>query len=236
MGRKEQIINERLRKLKELRASGVDPYPNRFESKDKSSDLQDKYKSVKAEEKVSAKIKLAGRVMTKRDLGKIAFASLADGNGMIQIILQEKETPEKVRKFFKKYVDSGDFVGVEGGIFRTKRGELSILVKSVTLLSKSILPLPEKHAGLQDEEERLRKRYLDILMNADVKSLFVRKSKFWQSCREFLLSKDFLEVETPVLENSAGGAAATPFSTHHNAMNIDVFLRISMGELCKRSA
>mgnify|MGYP001590124629 FL=1 len=148
MGREEQIINERLRKIRELRAQGINPYPNKFEVKNNSSDLQEKYKKLKNEQKTKDKAKIAGRLMTIRDLGKIAFASMQDGHGKIQITLQEKETPEKIREFFKKYIDSGDFIGVEGTIFRTKSGELSVMVKSLEILSKSILPLPEKWHGL----------------------------------------------------------------------------------------
>ncbi len=234
MGRQDQIISERLRKLKSLKAQGIEPYPSKFEVKNYSSELQEKHKKLKSDSKSKDKVKIAGRLLSSRDLGKIAFGTLQDGKGRIQILFQDKDTPKKVFEFFKKYVDSGDFIGVEGTIFRTKRGELSVIVKYLTLLSKSILPLPEKWHGIQDEEEKLRKRYLDILMNPEIKDLFVRKSKFWQEVRSFLLKKGFLEVETPVLETSAGGASATPFATHHNALNTDVFLRISMGELWQK--
>ncbi len=234
MGRQEEIVNERLKKLSELRKQGIDPYPNKYDVKNHTQELQEKYKSLKPERFTKEKVKIAGRLMTSRDLGKIAFGTLQDSTGKIQIVLQEKETPNKIREFFKKYIDAGDFVGIEGLVFRTKRGELSVLVKSLELLTKSILPLPEKWHGLQDEEERLRKRYLDILMNQEVRDIFIRKSKFWNTMRSFLLSKGFLEVETPVLENSAGGAAATPFKTHHNALDINIYLRISMGELWQK--
>ncbi len=234
MGRQEQVVNERLRKLKELRKLGINPYPDKYDVKNNTSDLQVKYSSLKPEKHTKDKVKIAGRLMTSRDLGKIAFGTLQDSTGKIQIVLQEKETPGKIKDFFKKYIDSGDFIGAEGTIFRTKRRELSVLVKDIILLAKSILPLPEKWHGLQDDEERLRKRYLDILMNPEIKELFVRKGKFWNTIRSFLLSKGFIEVETPILENSAGGAAATPFKTHHNALDIDIYLRISMGELWQK--
>ncbi len=234
MGREEQIINERLRKLKELRLKGINPYPNKYEVKHVSKDLHEKYKNLKKEQKTNQIVKIAGRLMSIRDLGKIIFAVLQDGYGRIQITLQDKETPSKLIEFFKGYIDIGDFVGIEGTIFRTKTNELSVLVKNLEILSKSILPLPDKWSGFQDEEERLRRRYLDILMSQDVKEVFIRKSKFWQTIRDFLISKGFLEVETPVLENSPGGAAATPFITHHNALDVDVYLRISMGELWQK--
>ncbi len=226
MGREEQIINERLRKLKELREKGVNPYPEKFEKKQTCEGC--------SKSKVGSKIKTAGRLMTKRDLGKIAFCVLQDGTGRIQIVMQEGETPGKDREPFKKSVDIGDFVGVQGEIIKTKTGEISILVKKLELLSKSILPLPEKFHGLENEEDKLRKRYLDILMNREVHEMFLRKSKFWNAIRSFLLEKGFIEVETPVLEESAGGAAATPFKTHHNALDVDVYLRISMGELWQK--
>jgi len=226
MGREQQIINERLRKLEELRKEGINPYPNKYDKKQTCLEC--------SESKLKGKVKTAGRLMTKRDLGKIAFCVLRDGTGDIQLVLQEKETPEKTQEFFKKYIDSGDFVGVEGEIIKTKTGEISISVKKIEIISKSILPLPEKWKGIQDEEERYRKRYLDILMSKEVKEMFVKKAKFWNTIRSFLIEKGFLEVETPVLESSAGGAAAKPFVTHHNALDLDVYLRISMGELWQK--
>jgi len=226
MGREEQVIEERKRKISELKAQGIPTYPSKF---DKEKTTQECVKT-----KVDSKVKTAGRLITKRDLGKIAFAKLRDGSGDIQIVLQEGETPDKTRTFFKKYIDEGDFVGIEGKVIKTKTGEISILVKEITLLSKSILPLPEKFHGLQDEEDKLRKRYLDIALNPEVKELFMKKAKFWQTIRSFMIEKGFLEVETPAIENSAGGAAATPFKTHHNALNIDVYMRISMGELWQK--
>ncbi len=225
MGREEQIIAERLKKIDEMRKEGINPYPSVSEKKESCADCLGKMGKV---------VKTAGRLMIKRDLGKIAFANLKDSSGEIQIVLQEKETPEKARKFFKKYIDAGDFVGVEGKVFKTKTNQISILVKNISILSKAVLPLPEKWHGIQDDEEKLRKRYLDILMNPEVKEMFEKKAKFWSTIRNFLLERGFLEVETPVLENSAGGASATPFATHHNALDIDVYLRISMGELWQK--
>jgi len=226
MGREEQIISERIKKIEELKKEKINPYPTKFEKKETASEC------LKA--KLGTNVKTAGRLISKRDLGKIAFSKLRDVSGDVQIVFQEGNTNEKIFSFFKKYIDEGDFVGVEGETFKTKTGEVSILVKKIELLSKAILPLPEKFHGLQDDEERLRRRYLDIIINPEVKELFIKKAKFWQTIRNFLVEKGFLEVETPALENSAGGAAATPFKTHHNALNIDVYLRISMGELWQK--
>ncbi|MFA7707958.1 MAG: lysine--tRNA ligase [Candidatus Pacearchaeota archaeon] len=233
MGREDQIINERKKKLEEIKKLKINPYAHKFEIKDYSNEIKEKYSKLKDNEKSKAKVKIAGRVMTVRDLGKLIFATLQDSNDKIQIILQKEET-KKGFDVFKKFIDIGDFIGVEGIVMKTKTGEISVLVNSLEVLTKSILPLPEKYHGLKDDEEKLRKRYLDILMNPEIKELFIKKAKFWRTIREFLLERGFLEVETPVLETSAGGAAATPFKTHHNALDIDTYLRISMGELWQK--
>jgi len=226
MGREEEIIKERIKKIEELRKKKINPYPNKFDKKNSVRECLKK--------KMGSLVKTAGRLMTKRDLGGISFAKLRDAYGEMQLVFQEKKTPEKEISFFRKYIDSGDFIGIEGKIFKTKTKEISILVKKLTLLSKSILPLPEKWYGLKDDEERYRKRYLDIIMNNETKEMFLKKAKFWNTIRNFLLDRGFLEVETPVLENITGGANATPFVTHHNALDIDVYLRISIGELWQK--
>jgi len=226
MGREQQIINERKRKLKELRDLKINPYPAKTNKKQTCKECLDS--------KLGTKVITAGRLTTKRELGKISFARLKDGTEDIQIVFQQNQTPEKTKTFFKKYIDIGDFVEVSGKIFKTKTRETSILVEKIKMLSKSILPLPEKYSGLKDKEERLRKRYLDILADKEIKEIFIKKAKFWNAIRNLLIKKGFLEVETPILENSAGGAAATPFLTHHNALDLDVYLRISMGELWQK--
>ncbi len=234
MTREQQIIKEKERKLKELIKSGVNPYAYKFDVKDFSSEIKKKNIKLKNNQITKTKIKIAGRVMLIRNLGKLIFAAVQDSKGKIQIVLQKGKTSPKDIEFFKKYIDVGDIIGCEGMVMKTKTGEVSVLVKKLELLSKSLLPLPDKWHGLKDDEERYRKRYLDIIMNPEIKDIFIKKAKFWGAIRSFLLEKEFLEVETPVLETSAGGAAATPFETHHNALNLDVYLRISMGELWQK--
>jgi lysyl-tRNA synthetase class 2 len=235
-GREKQIVEERKKKIQELKDSGVNPYSHRFDHHEErtwSEDIVNDFSNLNNEEKSGKEVYVAGRVMTKRSFGKLAFCKLQDVKGFIQIVVQKGETPEDHVNLFKK-VDSGDIIGVKGEVMKTKTGEISILLSELFVLTKSVLPLPEKWHGLKDDEERLRKRYLDIIMNPDVKDIFIKKQKFWGTMRSFLMNKGFLEVETPILENSAGGAAATPFSTHHNALDLDVYLRISMGELWQK--
>jgi len=228
MAREDEIVKERLKKIDELRKKGINPYTYSYERSHLAQELQEKFKDLKNEQENKTKVKVCGRVMSVRDMGQINFISLQDGSGKIQLVFKDKISSE-IRN-----IDTGDFIGVEGTIFRTKRGELSVLVTKSTILTKAILPLPEKFHGLQDVEERYRKRYLDVLMNPEVKELFIKKAKFWKTIRDFLNEKGFLEVETPVLETCTGGAAATPFKTHHNALDMDVFLRISTGELWQK--
>jgi lysyl-tRNA synthetase, class II len=235
-GREKQIVQERIKKIKELKKSGINPYAHRFDLHEKrtsSEKIIEKYSKLKKDGVSKSSEILAGRVMTKRSFGKLSFVNFQDLKGEIQLVFQKGETPEKTLELFKK-VDAGDIIGIQGNPTKTKTGEISVLVKELYILTKSILPLPDKHKGIQDEEEKLRKRYLDIITNEDIKKLFIQKQKFWSTIRNFLIQRDFLEVETPVLENSAGGAAATPFVTHHNALDTDVYLRISMGELWQK--
>jgi len=234
MGREEEIINQRLKKIEELKKAGIDPYPYNFDKKNNSSELQEKYAKLTADERTKDSVKIAGRLMTVRDIGSLIFATLQDGVGKIQIVLQKGETDEKHLETFKKYIDAGDFVGAEGTIFKTKRGEISILVKKVELLSKAILPLPEKWHGIQDKEERYRKRYLDLIVNPEVKNVFVKRSIMIKSIREFLDQRGFMEVETPLLQTQYGGASARPFVTHINAWNMKMFLSISPELYLKR--
>ena len=234
MGREHQIIQERIKKLNSLKRDGINPYPQIFEVKDYSADLQEKHKSLKSGAKLKSKVRIAGRLMSIRDFGKIAFGVLRDRKGKIQIALQKGETSEKAKNFFKKYVDSGDIIGIEGTIWRTERGELSVVVKDLTMLTKSLLPLPEKWHGLQDKEDRYRKRYLDMIMNDSIKEVFLAREKIISTVRELLKEKEFVEVETPNLQTMYGGASAEPFTTHLNALDIDLYLSISPELYLKR--
>jgi lysyl-tRNA synthetase class 2 len=234
MGREEQIIKERLRKIQELRERGINPYPSRFEKKHDTKDLQEKHKKLQPGKSTKHKVKVAGRNMVKRDIGKICFGCLHDASGKIQLVFLEKETPKEVKNFFEKYIDIGDLLGVEGNIIRTKRGELSVVVKKIQLLSKSILPLPEKWHGLQDKEERYRKRYLDLIMNPEVKEIFEKRRSIFNNIREFMASKGFIEVQTPILQPVYGGANARPFESKLNALKMKVYMRISNELYLKR--
>ena len=171
-------------------------------------------------------VKVAGRLMSKRGMGKVRFCDLQDRDGRIQLYARQDEMDEAVYKKFKKF-DIGDIVGVEGEVFRTQRGEMSVRAKNITLLSKSLLPLPEKFHGLQDKELRYRQRYVDLMVNPEVKQNFVMRSQFIKHLRDYLDDMGYIEVETPVLNTIAGGAAARPFVTHHNTLDIDMYMRIA---------
>jgi|TARA_Y100000310_G_scaffold280147_1_gene299657 lysyl-tRNA synthetase class 2 len=225
--------NLRKQKLKNLKEKNINPYPYSYDKKHNTKDIQKEFSKLKKQEKTNKKKKIAGRIMTSRVIGKIAFITIQDQSGKIQLFAsQDNLEKEKYKQLTK--LDLGDIIGVEGAIFKTKTGEITLDIKNYELLSKSLRPMPSKWHGLKDEEEKLRKRYLDIISNPEIKELFIKKQKFWNTIRNFLIKKEFLEVETPILEISAGGAAATPFKTHHNALNTDIFLRISMGELWQK--
>jgi len=232
-GREKQIIDERIKKIESLKKEGINPYPQTFEKKDWCGLLQEKYRGLKNEETKDDIIVIAGRLMTIRSLGKISFGTLQDDSGKIQILIQKGECDEKIIKIFKK-IDAGDFIGVTGKPMRTKRGELSIVSKEIVLLSKAIKPLPEKWHGIKDKEERYRKRYLDLIMNEDVRKVFQTRSKIVSTLRNFLEKEGFMEVETPLIQAVYGGASARPFITHINALDIDAYLSISPELYLKR--
>lgn len=225
-----KIRDIRLEKLNKIIAAGKNPYPAKTARTHK---INEAILNAEKFEKEVAEIILAGRLRAIRGHGGSIFANIADDSGIIQIYFK-KDNLISAQWDLIRYFDVGDFIEVTGKIFTTKKGEKTLLVSDCKILAKSLLPLPEKWHGLQDEEEKLRKRYLDILFNPEVKEMFKKRSVFWNAVREFHLQHGFLEVETPVLENITGGADANPFVTHHDAFDMDVYLRISAGELWQK--
>lgn len=225
------LRENRIKKLKALEEQGVSPYPAKTKRTHTIGDVLRDFAKLK---KAGRKVTVAGRLMAQRGHGGAMFFDLQDGTGKIQVLFRKNKVGPKAFKLFKDYFDIGDFVEVGGVVTKTKTGEKTIESTGIRMLTKSLLPLPEKWHGLKDEEERLRKRYLDIIFNPEVKEMIEKRMVFWSSMREFLERKGFFEVETPVLETTPGGADARPFTTHHNALNLDVYLRISMGELWQK--
>ena len=222
---KQDLSQQRLvrrQKLAELQAQGQDPFrETRFDWDHTAQQIKDNFDALEGQA-----VKVAGRLMSKRGMGKVSFCDLQDRSGRIQLYARQDEMDEAVYKKFKKF-DIGDIVGVDGEVFRTQRGEMSVRAKNVTLLSKSLLPLPEKFHGLQDKELRYRQRYVDLMVNPEVKNNFIIRSRFIKFMREYLDNMGYIEVETPVLNTIAGGAAARPFITHHNTLDIDMYMRIA---------
>lgn len=212
----------RREKLAELQAAGEDPFRlTRFDWDATSGQIKENFDAMEGRP-----VKVAGRLMSKRGMGKVSFCDLQDKDGRIQLYARQDEMDEAAYKKFKKY-DIGDIVGVDGEVFRTQRGEMSVRAKNITLLSKSLLPLPEKFHGLQDKELRYRQRYVDLMVNPDVKRNFLVRSQFIKHVRDFMDSRGYIEVETPVLNTISGGATARPFVTHHNTLDIDMYMRIA---------
>ena len=230
----ETLIALRREKLKTLSDKGVNPYPYHFDRTHPVSELIKDFSGPLPEHGSDQTIRTAGRVMTIRDMGKSCFATIADGPYRMQIYVKKDVVGEAPYQIFQKDLDLGDFIGVEGQMFRTRTNELSVRATSFTLLSKSLRPLPEKWHGLKDVETRYRQRELDLLSNADIQSLFRRRSLLLQSIRQTLVSQGFLEVETPLLQAQAGGAAARPFETFHNALQTKLFMRIALELHLKR--
>lgn len=220
----EEIRNERIKKLNNLKEKGINPYPV-SSTRDFSLDVivQDFSKLSKRKKPIH----LVGRVMALRGQGALVFFDLDDGTGTLQALLKKDDAKEEVRELFADTVDIGDFIEVKGSLFITKRKEKTLLVKEWKMLTKSLRSLPDKWHGLQDVEERFRRRYLDTLMSSEVKQRFILRSKIITELRRILNDEGFLEVETPMLQPMAGGAIALPFVTHHNALDIDLYLRIA---------
>ncbi|MBO5035239.1 MAG: lysine--tRNA ligase [Oscillospiraceae bacterium] len=217
-----ELLKIRREKLFELQEAGQDPFrETKFDWDATSQQIKDNFDAMEGKP-----VKVAGRLMSKRGMGKVSFCDLQDRSGRIQLYARQDEMDEEVYKKFKKY-DIGDIVGVEGEVFRTQRGEMSVRAKNIVLLSKSLLPLPEKFHGLQDRELRYRQRYVDLIVNPEVKRNFLIRSQFIKHVRDFMDARGFVEVETPVLNTIQGGATARPFVTHHNTLDLDMFMRIA---------
>ncbi|MEM4330496.1 MAG: lysine--tRNA ligase [Candidatus Pacearchaeota archaeon] len=227
MAREEEILKERIKKIEEMKKEGIFPYNYKYDVNSFCKEIREKYSYLKEGEETKDTYSLSGRIMNIRDLGKIVFLKLQDKTGNIQLVFQEKKTPKKSLDFLKKFLDIGDIIGVKGNIFKTTRGEISVLVQEVFLLTKSVLPLPDEYYKLKDKEERYRKRYLDLILNEKSREIFVIRAKVLEAIREFMKIKGFLEVETPLLQPIYGGASAKPFKTHCDAFNSDVFLSIA---------
>lgn len=223
------VVKVRHEKLAELVENGADPFRiTKFDRKHYTKQIKDDFDSFDGKNVV-----IAGRLMAKRKMGSVSFGNVADVSGNVQIFVKRDILGEDNYNVFKKY-DIGDIVGVNGVVFKTEKGEISIRAEEITLLSKSLLPLPEKFHGLSDTDTRYRQRYVDLIMNTEVKDTFIKRSKIISSIRNYLNAQGFLEVETPMLVSNAGGASARPFETHHNALDEDFKLRISLELYLKR--
>jgi len=222
---------DRLNKLQELIKSGINPYPAKVERDYEISAVLTDFEALTKAEK---KFNIVGRLRAKREHGNLAFANLEDASGSIQLAFSKKELGAEAYKNFLKFIDIADFIQVSGECFLTHKGEKSVMVKGWKLLAKALRPIPDAWYGLKDEEERLRKRYLDLLLNPELRDIFYKKALFWETVRLFMKTHGFFEVETPTIETTTGGAEANPFKTRHDDFDLDVFMRISVGELWQK--
>jgi lysyl-tRNA synthetase, class II len=223
-----QLIEERKQKLKLLKESGINPYPDKAKRTNQNSEITNSYEKFNGK-----KVSIVGRVRSLRQHGRISFVTISDESGEIQLAFKEDVLGKNDYRLLRRF-DIGDFMGATGEVFKTNAGEISVNVKNFNILSKSLRPLPEKYHGLKDEELKLRKRYLDIIFSEETRQMVYKRSKFWQTIRNFMINEGFLEVETPAIETTTGGADARPFTAHHHALNMEVFFRISCGELWQK--
>lgn len=223
MDRLEDIISHRKKKLQNLIDAGIDPFPSSTERTHSNATVLKDFAALEGREVV-----LGGRIRSMRGMGKLMFAHIDDGSAKLQILIKADDIGQEKFAFLIDNFDLGDFIQVKGKLFITKSGEKTLEASDYQMLAKSLRPLPSEHYGLEDTETKLRKRYLDILLDPEVKELFVKKNKFWSSIRAYLVEQGFLEMDMPILESTPGGAEAEPFVTHHNALDRDFYLRISL--------
>lgn len=219
-----EVVNQRIQKLEEIRELGIDPYPYTFDVSHSAQAIQDQAEGLIKSEMT---LTVAGRLIAMRGHGKAGFAHILDRTGRIQLYIRKDRLGDEAYDLYSRLLDVGDFIGVSGTVFRTRTEEVTVAVDSLTLLSKSIRPLPEKWHGLQDVEMRYRQRYVDLIANPDVREVFLIRSRLIRAIQKFMDGQDFVEVETPILQPVYGGALARPFTTQHNTLDATFYLRIA---------